>query len=429
MENKKVDTSEEEIERKFRIRLILIIVIGLVIISSLWLWNYNKAFEGEFGDKFGIVNSLFSGLAFAGIIITIYMQKHELELQRRELKATREVFDKQSKIMTDQQNDNTFFNLLSNHRQLVNSFTQGEIDYDLIGKSISKGHWKPYTKVVSGYDVLKQIAKSWKKYFEVYSNSYKDKLITNLNLQEYPTVESLTNSEAVTHTFTRELLHIHKFINQKFETDLERRFYRETLSNSLTDQERFIFEAMYQLFPNQREGIEYTPSYFLGHNYIDFSAARLPEFHIEYKYDTTTPDKFKFYIKFYANLIQSKFIVYENITNSTLKIIEKIDVTIHPILESRHGVISFLECLSKSKYANWENQKALYLNEKHFAIHLKLEMGGQEFSLLFGIKYDLSERFHHAQKPLAELTNVDVQIISQDLAKEIISLSHDGESL
>lgn len=45
---------------------------------------------GNYGDLFGVVNSLFSGLALAGIILTILLQRNELALQRQELKDTRE---------------------------------------------------------------------------------------------------------------------------------------------------------------------------------------------------------------------------------------------------------------------------------------------------------------------------------------------------
>ena len=38
---------------------------------------------------FGVVNSLFSGLAFAGLIYTIILQRKELALQRKELILTR----------------------------------------------------------------------------------------------------------------------------------------------------------------------------------------------------------------------------------------------------------------------------------------------------------------------------------------------------
>jgi hypothetical protein len=53
--------------------------------------------RGQFGDLFGSINALFSGLAFVGLIYTIQqqrnqldMQRTELELQRQELKLQRE---------------------------------------------------------------------------------------------------------------------------------------------------------------------------------------------------------------------------------------------------------------------------------------------------------------------------------------------------
>ena len=48
--------------------------------------------KGTFGDMFGAVNALFSGLAFAGLIYTAMMQREELELQREELGLTRQEF-------------------------------------------------------------------------------------------------------------------------------------------------------------------------------------------------------------------------------------------------------------------------------------------------------------------------------------------------
>jgi len=45
--------------------------------------------RGAFGDMFGGINALFSGLAFAGVVIAILLQKEELSLQRLELSETR----------------------------------------------------------------------------------------------------------------------------------------------------------------------------------------------------------------------------------------------------------------------------------------------------------------------------------------------------
>jgi hypothetical protein len=62
---------------------------------GLTIWNkeiigcllgYGTAAErGQFGDSFGWLNTLFSGLAFAALVATLFMQKNELELQRQDL--------------------------------------------------------------------------------------------------------------------------------------------------------------------------------------------------------------------------------------------------------------------------------------------------------------------------------------------------------
>jgi len=58
----------------------------LIIVFAVGSWQE----RGQLGDLFGVVNSLFSGLAFAGVIYTIYLQREELSLQRRELQLTRD---------------------------------------------------------------------------------------------------------------------------------------------------------------------------------------------------------------------------------------------------------------------------------------------------------------------------------------------------
>ena len=62
---------------------IILIVSGYAMLIIYLTWpiseiSINKA--GVFGDSFGIITSLFSGLAFAGLIITILLQKEELGL-------------------------------------------------------------------------------------------------------------------------------------------------------------------------------------------------------------------------------------------------------------------------------------------------------------------------------------------------------------
>jgi hypothetical protein len=54
-----------------------------------WLaHDHNEA--SQFGDSFGFGNTLFAGLAFAGVIYAIILQTEELRLQREELEETRD---------------------------------------------------------------------------------------------------------------------------------------------------------------------------------------------------------------------------------------------------------------------------------------------------------------------------------------------------
>jgi hypothetical protein len=72
---------------------VILIQVLYALLVFTWLGpliGYQMAGRGQFGDLFGGVNALFTGLAFAGVIYTILLQSSELELQREELRLTRE---------------------------------------------------------------------------------------------------------------------------------------------------------------------------------------------------------------------------------------------------------------------------------------------------------------------------------------------------
>ena len=109
---------------------------GLVVFA-IWLLSWilidvfiTDSYRGTFGDKFGAVNALFSGLAFAGLIVTLLYQKEELKLQREELaqtreelKGQREEFEEQNKTMKRQRFENTFFNMLSLQQEITHNLS------------------------------------------------------------------------------------------------------------------------------------------------------------------------------------------------------------------------------------------------------------------------------------------------------------------
>jgi hypothetical protein len=73
---------------------------------------FPKYLTGTFGDSFGVLTALFSGLAFAGLVYTIL-------LQRIELKETREVLKEQSESLRTQAMEATFFQLLQRFSQVA----------------------------------------------------------------------------------------------------------------------------------------------------------------------------------------------------------------------------------------------------------------------------------------------------------------------
>ena len=102
-------------------RPLILLSLGVVVLFAFsWWWLTatidNPEEQGQFGDQFGAVNALFSGLAFAGLIFTIILQKKELALQREELTQTRdelkgqkEQLEEQNRTLKIQRFENTFF--------------------------------------------------------------------------------------------------------------------------------------------------------------------------------------------------------------------------------------------------------------------------------------------------------------------------------
>lgn len=103
---------------------VTVLIIGLWFLTYFLLINKTPNERGTIGDMFGSINALFSGLALAGIILTILLQRRELKLQREELRDTRKEFETQNETLKLQRFENTFFNLLNLHHQIVNA-----IDY------------------------------------------------------------------------------------------------------------------------------------------------------------------------------------------------------------------------------------------------------------------------------------------------------------
>ncbi|MDL2257097.1 putative phage abortive infection protein, partial [Bacteroidales bacterium OttesenSCG-928-I14] len=87
------------------------------------------------GDSYGSINALISAFAFAGVIVSMYLQRKDLQLQRdslgvqkdelirntNELASQRQEFETQNKTMSLQRFENTFFNMLNLQQEIVSN--------------------------------------------------------------------------------------------------------------------------------------------------------------------------------------------------------------------------------------------------------------------------------------------------------------------
>jgi len=194
--------SENDIKWKIPI-LVAVGVIALWVISGVILYKHED--RGSYGDMFGAVNALFSGLAFVGVIFAILLQKSELSLQRKELELTRkelsgqkDEMELQNRTLLKQSFENTFFQLLSLQQEILNSI-------DLVNH-------KQQNLVTSGRDCIKvfyeRFQKLWGKNLSEFSGSSEMERINLTYLNFYGGLQG-----EIGHYF-RSLYHIVKLIDQ-----------------------------------------------------------------------------------------------------------------------------------------------------------------------------------------------------------------------
>ena len=215
------NSEEEQISYKvpFFIALFVACAWGLT-----WYSLGDDPKRGTFGDMFGAVNALFSGLAFIGVIFAILLQSKELKLQRKELKFTREEL-KGQKLQLEAQNntlekrnfENTFFELLRLHNEITNSI-------DLVDKT---------NVVTRGRDCFKvfynRFKKTWCRNIAQYQGNTELERINNTYLGFYNEYQS-----EIGHYF-RSLYNIVKFVdNSKVE---DKRLYTNLVRAQLSSYE------------------------------------------------------------------------------------------------------------------------------------------------------------------------------------------------
>lgn len=102
----------------------IVLCIGGMLLSHWYAGAFFPVPDGEspqalLGDSFGSVNALISAFAFAGVIVAIFIERHELTLQRKDLSLQRQEFATQNETLQLQRFENTFFNMLTLQQRIV----------------------------------------------------------------------------------------------------------------------------------------------------------------------------------------------------------------------------------------------------------------------------------------------------------------------
>lgn len=119
---------------------------------------------GTYGDTYGSLNTLFTGFAFAGLIISIFIQLLELRQTRKELSGQKSEFQKQTKILANQQKlideqfeeskkqnfINQFYALLEQRNNLLNNLVLHDKEKELYGHQIISKYAQKFREIREG---------------------------------------------------------------------------------------------------------------------------------------------------------------------------------------------------------------------------------------------------------------------------------------
>ncbi len=123
--------SQSSINKHYSLLWVILAVILCWLLVPFVFYYISESLDkaGQLGDLFGIVNALFSGLAFAILIIELNFQRQELKLTRQAMTDQKDQLKAQSDELKKQNYENLYFNLLEIINQEIDTLT-GQTGYE-----------------------------------------------------------------------------------------------------------------------------------------------------------------------------------------------------------------------------------------------------------------------------------------------------------
>lgn len=166
---------EEHKNKKYFIIFIItcIVIIAVTVVYGKIVYSKFGENSDKFGDMFGGLSAVFTGLAFAGVIISILMQMYELELTRTELTKSAEAQNKTQQALNKQLKSME----LTTKINILESYKNSQSDED-----------KKWTANAI-------IARTTKEYFKL--EEYKDLVVPNIKVDQGPNIKANTTDTYV----------------------------------------------------------------------------------------------------------------------------------------------------------------------------------------------------------------------------------------
>ncbi len=173
-----------------------------------------------------------------------FYKKKELSLQRKELKNTRKEFTIQNKTLRLQRFENTFFNLLSLHHQIVDS-----IDLDIEQKKKIDGGIKALSKAIENGFEYERITLKGR---DVFKEKY-EKMSSGFDNEEDYNTNYLKSYESVQTDFGHYFRNLYRIIKLVDETEFHTHLELGTSPNSTKRIDLISYSS-----PNHKTRYKYT---------------------------------------------------------------------------------------------------------------------------------------------------------------------------
>lgn len=210
----------------FFIIFVLFAIYSAIIIITTWPINeFSISKSGVFGDSFGALNALFTGLGFAGLLVTLRQQQSQLDAQSKK----DEIQDRQQK---QERFESHFFKLL-----------------DLYSTNLEKIRYSEHGESLYGVDALRAINSRISQAINTGMNITQ---VTNMNddellVHDYNYITSIKQQYVLQSRYLETLECLMTFTEKECQNE-DKAFYWRIIETQLTSVEyKYLFYSVFTL--------------------------------------------------------------------------------------------------------------------------------------------------------------------------------------